>query len=406
MLGSSIIGTENTGCSGPNCTYMLEFDGPSFTCANITNFDTSWTSEAAICDVDLQRQDSTNEGGNNCSWFTSYWDGMGSQLQYRAYAFNQSSVMEVVYRYFKPGIINQYSSPAEWDAQHPHQDLHDVFDIYAFRCTSWRSHYRLNISFVSGIQTILERTVTPIESVAPLDANNLISTAAIDGSTGYITQNAAEGRRASHQLQRDLVFGFIAGKAWMLARDGRFLYQDSHLQETSLVEVQQLQDGPPQLAFPVRDLMKRLVEIYENVTISMISSRQLVNAVQVDSNCTEYSTISVYWYNPPRLSLAYGITAGSAMLACVVGWVAVWANKGSGNFTFSTFLLATRNTALDRYLYGAHGLDLRNLGKVELMYGMTPSEVVGSQHPTTPRYAFGVAGEVTPLGMMELRGHV
>lgn len=402
MLGSSIVGTENTGCSSPNCTYMLEFDGPSFVCANITGFSTSWTSQAAICDVDLQHQQDPNSG-NNCSWFTSYWDGMGSQFQFRAYAFNQSSDMEVVYRSFKPGFIDQYSSPRDWHEQHPNQDLHDIFDISAFRCTSWRSHYRQNVSFVNGIQTILERTVTPIERVPPLDASNNISTEVPDSSTGYITRNATEGRRASYQLQRDHVFGYIAGKAWMLLDDGRLLFQDSRVHETSLVEVQQLLGRPPQLGFPVRDLMQRLVEMYENVTISMISSRQLVNAVQVGTTCTEYNIISVYWYEPSRLALAYVITAGFAALGCVVGWVFVWANNGSGNFTFSTFLLATRNAALDQHLDRVHGCNIRNLGQVELMYGVTPSDVVNSQPLTAPRYAFGVVGQVAPLRVRELK---
>ncbi|TDZ21196.1 hypothetical protein Cob_v005686 [Colletotrichum orbiculare MAFF 240422] len=105
-----------------------------------------------------------------------------------------------------------------------------------------------------------------------------------------------------------------------------------------------------------------------------------------------------YHYRTSILVGVYGVLVSLALLGIVVGSLAVRRNGGvSRDMRFSSIVEATRGTALDKLSWGGsasdYGNDYGDPRRVKVGYGMLTE--YESTSPLSPRFGFGVKGDVT-----------
>jgi len=141
-------------------------------------------------------------------------------------------------------------------------------------------------------------------------------------------------------------------------------------------------------------LARAIEDLATNVTISMMTSSDLISPNATMAQVTLNSTRNIYIYRPFLLLLSYGIALLLTIPSVSLGIYAFHSNGVAHSNAFSAIIATTRNPRLDVLLeensFGAFPLD-KEAAKLRLRYGGVEN---GKQRR---RAAFGMADEVTEL---------
>ncbi|KAJ7503809.1 hypothetical protein B0H11DRAFT_1984326 [Mycena galericulata] len=112
---------------------------------------------------------------------------------------------------------------------------------------------------------------------------------------------------------------------------------------------------------PSPDIPGLLTSLLSNFTIGLMAAN--VSDTATHTPCVEAATLAIYVYHPRTLWAPYAAAAFAALLAALVGFRAIWANKSTVDTNFTTMIEVTRNAALDE-------VPGEDPGRVRLRYGL------------------------------------
>lgn len=119
--------------------------------------------------------------------------------------------------------------------------------------------------------------------------------------------------------------------------------------------VETLSIAPNWSSYSVPDFQDGMVELFQNVTLSMLNFPTLrqhsSTADFVPSTVTTYP--AVYDYQPLRLWIAYGVSIVLTIMCAIAGLFAIKSNGASYSNKFSTFVRTTKNTNVYNLVSGA-----------------------------------------------------
>ncbi|TGO45437.1 hypothetical protein BCON_0391g00010 [Botryotinia convoluta] len=118
--------------------------------------------------------------------------------------------------------------------------------------------------------------------------------------------------------------------------------------------------GKPQFMCRNRTLGRAIVDLYQNITISMLSATQLTRST------------NIYQYNSRNLILSYSIAAFIAFMSIIIGILSCISNGVAHSTAFSALVATTRNLELDAlskgHCMGSLPLD-KEMAKTRLRFG-------------------------------------
>jgi hypothetical protein len=140
-------------------------------------------------------------------------------------------------------------------------------------------------------------------------------------------------------------------------------------------------------ATPKRDLRKQFEVLHQNLTLSLLSNKELRPYTKVATECLQSVSRNIYKYEPRVLLASYGAVILVTIIALTLGLIAMIHNGVPSDTTFSRIMLTTRNTTLDKLARGQGlGEPTKELLKTKIKFGVVEG------HP-----GFGVKGETLTL---------
>ena len=94
-------------------------------------------------------------------------------------------------------------------------------------------------------------------------------------------------------------------------------------------------------------LLNATEQLFQNITIGMLSNPQFTSPIGQETNITMYSPQNVYVYSRYRLVAAYVAAIGVTLLSIVLGCRAIVQNGVSYTNNFSSIISATRGNNID-----------------------------------------------------------
>lgn len=267
-------------------------------------------------------------------------------------------------------------------------------DVQNILCTPYNATYKVDIIFVNGYPSF---SLKSLELQSPLDESKKDWSYAnsADSVKPYGMAEAFENWAAMSLIQG--IYNVFLGEI-LYDSNNDINSENTTITSTKLAVVW---PDPATNSMYMKlgldfasDLHLGIEQLAQNVTMSLFAFSSHTTIVTTE---TTYMFI-VFQYARRTLIVTY-LVAGVAALLCVfVGMVALWQNGVASDITFSRVLVTTRNPTLDHLSHGAWlgGLPFpRDLLKTKLRFGgLKIVDKVGdvSNHP-----GLGTADEVVPL---------
>ncbi|KAH6990545.1 hypothetical protein BKA56DRAFT_210142 [Ilyonectria sp. MPI-CAGE-AT-0026] len=343
-----------------NCSYSVEFYGPSISCAAIP------------IDSPLSKRVHTPQFSSQP--ITSYVGfvplGQGNQTKQFQAIWGLNETMKDSTSFAT--IDQSYSSD-------DHARLFVIvpgFQVVAnetFECGLYNSSYVVDFAFENGQQDVTVRNMTRI--------NGVTSSTMSDGLNLDVPKVAAT---AIFQVLSNLLVGTLTYSQY-----GFITATNTHITSTILMQTLEMKrlaqstiglDGEPteEQSLANMTMSKALEQVVTNTTLSLFSNSFFlqnettasIGEVKVRTSQNEYV------YKPRNLAIAYGISASLTFSVVVIGFVCIWVSSLSFGSSFSTILRTTRNPELDTLLENDE-----NRGAEPLPRGIARSKL-GFQHLT------------------------
>ena len=324
---------------GLNCTYEIEFTGPSWQCTRAEN-------------VDDPRAPWKPEYGDGSFW---YWGnyGDGSNLTVTASNASQLIYSPVYYaglnsstNQFWAGFAAGFTRGLDPSEGRLGESLREILDMQVYSCQVANTSYTVDVEFVNGVQSNTIRKAVPFSTFD-------ISPQGWQGEGSYTVAGDKYEQSLPIALQ-DIVgmytpmINYLSG--WIY-RDPRYeLVTNTSLGLvppliTDLPIYNEYATETPYL--PSRDLGKLLEELSHNLTISLISDPDLLITTTALTTCERQHTQSVWKFNWRPLVAAYATGLGVTLICLVIGAYALSVNGVAHDTSFSSVVRTTRNGGLD-----------------------------------------------------------
>ncbi|PSR79068.1 hypothetical protein BD289DRAFT_375946 [Coniella lustricola] len=351
----------------PNSSYTIQFYGPAARCENLeiaTSNSTLYTGAA----TSLQEAwDLTMTGLLNSTM----------QISYAAASTEQLASVEMPSHFF----VNIGGA----------RDLASEQSSSNYSCHYWNTSYTVDFTFDNGVQSA---NIQKLQYVAPLNisSGNLLYEYA-PGQIQYWTMFTA----LMDILATQIGFGST----------GSFFGSDSGVVKSGIAACPEIRygfnDTDPYFAPLFDDWMCRagsvpraIEDLSRNITLSILSSTLLSN--QTIADVSSFHSANFYTYNWKNLVMAYAVAIVVATICAIVGLHALLANGYSAGANFSSIMLSTRNSDLDRIARG-HCLGKTPLADdiktIILRYGIL--EATSNEYQYEPHAAFGFKSKVRTL---------
>lgn len=372
MLGGSYL-TWPSPCGG-NCTYAIQFQGPSYKCE-----DANYVNLTQVVNATLTTELQSSEN----LWNRWLWLAAEDTEQFRFdVQWRDNAATIVPTDLIGTGNVTQNIS-----------------------CTLYQATYDLNVTYRNNVQSVITGVV-PGEEITFASVGS--------GDDGAITPNLTNPMNTTLTPETGAQYPGVTVLELLLRQNLRALKDalvlpltgylgtpDFHtvprfntiVDQSSLVTAV-LNSGN---AIDYNISAARVEELLQNVTLSMLS----ISPANVNTAVVQTSIINFYaFHRPLNLLLPYFITLAVALLFVVMGLLALKSNGVSAsNGGFLQILTTTRaSETLDRVavkssLGGRENVS-RELEEMQVLYGELPSKE-GST--AVQRFGFGLLSEVRPL---------
>lgn len=212
-------------------------------------------------------------------------------------------------------------------------------------CTLYNATYVVSVNFDSGIQDV------KIDGLKLLNATKFRQGGRVDTYPDSFVHNVPEVRSylAYMEIVGELLLGMLYTRDLPRTTSTRVL-------ETELAFTDELYPlyvnftGSKILSRPLRPLKDTLEELFQNMTLSLLTMPELRSSQPTMSNVTISHTHNAYRYNAPRLFLAYGAATAGTLLTVVTGLYSLVITGTSYSNKFSTVVRVARDQAIDVHI--------------------------------------------------------
>jgi hypothetical protein len=344
------LASVNNCGKGWNCTYEVNFEGPSYKCEEVANSSltdaehlhasgapfnlTALAPEGSfvyIANVDIgdyaSPQTATNDKGEPLEITPNLGVFQTEPVLWIGYSVNTSEMYEPSSPYF-----------AKWGNVHIPR---------IFRCEAYHTNYSAKVDYTDVIQTasITNRTfISPIVSTTmelSADGSELIATP----TTNYVRPNDDVQKyklTATYHAMCSLLRNFLRGT---ISRETTFQVTKSDISETRLID--------PLNSYPIADLMNQTQSFFEDMIITLLSEPRLIVASTTSVFCERSRYVNAYVYQPKFLWIGYAIAVALTFAFLLVGAWSIFQNGVASDTLFSRIMVTTRNPTIDRLSVGA-----------------------------------------------------
>lgn len=299
-----------------NVSYSTKFFGPAIQCNNAS---------AELTDVAVSHINITGSGGGY--FYVSFVGGDDHQL-FNTSGFTcsdsntcgrtNSDLSEVAFK-----NLDSVSTDAA--------RLYVLLGRNLTECNLYNATYDVSFNFTGVYQSI---KINNVEFHNPMVAN---LTEESCGQGGYFVERCLD---YSTQIAYQSIMEAY-GSLFVGALVGHFT---AYQRYQTVIET--LSIAPNWSSYSVPEFQNSMVELFQNVTLSMLNFPTLrQDASTADFVPTTVTTYpAVYDYQPLRLWIAYGVSILLTIFCAIIGLFAIKSNGASYSNKFSTFVRTTRNT--------------------------------------------------------------
>lgn len=351
----------------PNSSYTLDFYGPAVQCEDMATATRNNTLSTGVAASLQEAWDLAMTGLLNSTMQVSYAAASPVQL---------ASVEMPSHLFVNTGgagdaIFGQTSSN--------------------YSCHYWNTSYTVDFKFDNGVQST---KIQKLQYVAPLKI-----------SSGDLVDDYSPGQIQYWAMVTALMDILVAQIG--LGSTATLYGGDSGVVQPGIAACPEMRygfnDTDPSFAPLFDDWMCRagsvpraIEDLSQNITLSIFSSALLSN--ETTAELSRRRTANFYAYNWSNLLIAYVVAISVTAICALVGLLALLVNGYSAGDNFSSIMLSTRNTELDRIARG-HCLGqtplVDDIKKIVLRYGILEPRSHESQR--RPHAAFGFRSNVRNL---------
>jgi hypothetical protein len=324
---------------GPNCTYEIQFIGPSWQCTQIEDVDDPrapwkpqfsgsywyWGEYGDGSNITV-----TQDNSDNLLYSPVYYGGLNAST-------NQ----------FWAGFAAGFTRGLDPSDGLLGKSLREILDVQAYYCQVVNSSYTMQVNYHNGLQNNTLHKSDPFSTFQ-------ISPEGWAGRGSYTVPN--KGYLQSLPIPLQDVVGMYTPMINMLSgyinRDPRY----ELVANTSLGLVPSLITNLPINVtyasetpyIPRRDLGSLLQELSHNLTISLMSNPSLLVTSSTTVPCHRTVTETVWKVDWLPIVVAYSTGLGVALICLVLGAHALVVNGVAHDTSFSSVVRTTRNEELNR----------------------------------------------------------
>ncbi|KAH7156799.1 hypothetical protein EDB81DRAFT_787984 [Dactylonectria macrodidyma] len=347
-----------------NCSYSVEFYGPSLSCGY------------------LPRDDPLYDRIDSADFSSTMISFVGFVPQTSPEHLNISRAYDTMYglnvtvdRGLTSGLITLDTSYTSTDHARIYVVVPNVYGAAntTIECGLYNSSYVVDFSFTNGQQDVTVRNRTRLNGVTWSSGG--ITTSYNVQQVAYTAIINALGNLLVGTLRRSQ-YGYITARNTLIT--STILMQTTEMQRLLAVTQSFFDDAPEKLSLRNMTMSRALEQIVANTTLSLFSNSYFlqndttaaIGKVQVRTSQNEYI------YKPRNLFIAYSISVGLTFSVVIIGFICIWVSSLSFGSSFSTILRTTRNPELDFLLRNDE-----NRGAEPLPKGIAKSKL-GFQHLT------------------------
>jgi hypothetical protein len=225
-------------------------------------------------------------------------------------------------------------------------------------CSLWNSTYDVNFNFSSGVR---QTTVTRTRDKHPVGVEwleNVTSTAQFDPVRygpvlNYQAVMECLGKLLVGSVYKELAYGHIYETGSALQTDLAYTKElfpvyNSTI-NTTMTYNKAVLDARNSQHYQ-RPLAGVIEEMFQNMTMALLSKNTFLGHATVDTNVTVQATANTYVYSPRNLVLSYCFAIVFSFVTVVPGLVSLWNGGSSYSNKFSTTMRTTCGPALSRLL--------------------------------------------------------
>ncbi|KAH7155246.1 hypothetical protein B0J13DRAFT_582323 [Dactylonectria estremocensis] len=347
-----------------NCSYSVEFYGPSLSCGYLP-----------LDDPIYDRIDGPQFGSQPMIAFVAF-------VPQTSNVINGTETDDAVYGLNVTVDRGLTTNLITLDTSHSSTDHAKIFVVVpssygiantTIECGLYNSSYAVDFSFTNGQQDVIVRNRTRLNGVTWSSGG--ITTSYNVQQVAYTAIMNALGNLLVGTLRRSQ-YGYITPRNTLVT--STILMQTEEMQRLLAVTQSFFDDAPERLSLRNMTMSRALEQVVTNTTLSLFSNSYFlqndttaaIGKVQVRTSQNEYI------YKPRNLFIAYGISVGLTFSVVVIGFICIWVSSLSFGSSFSTILRTTRNPELDSLLRNDE-----NRGAEPLPKGIAKSKL-GFQHLT------------------------
>ncbi|KAK7419752.1 hypothetical protein QQX98_003124 [Neonectria punicea] len=324
-----------------NCSYSVEFYGPSLSCASIRE-DSALSKR--VHSYDFTTANRLSYLGFVPQTTPTDLDEEGSKQLDAIYGLN--ATLNTTLR----GLVATYDiSKTSTD----HARLYVVVPNAdgtantTIECGLYNSSYLVDFTFKNDQQDIVVRNSTRVNGVTSSQ------------NSFYEPQSVAQ---VAYTAILDALGGLLVGTL-RLSQYGYITSASTHITSTILMQTEEMQrlaavtrasddDRSEEQTLASMTMREALEQLVTNTTLSLFSNSFFLQNDTVASagNVKIRTPQNAYAYKPRNLLIAYGISVFITVVVVLVGFICIWLSSLSFGSSFSTILRTTRNPELDALL--------------------------------------------------------
>ncbi|KAI0863438.1 hypothetical protein F4860DRAFT_468271 [Xylaria cubensis] len=337
-----------------SCNYSMELAAPAFSCQKRSDFGgnnpPANRSQLSPTGLLYTAYSSIDEGE---SGRPLAWDNMPSTAQ-------------------ELGLFTEV--PSLWVGWITHSD---GYHSHIAECILYNATTSLDVTFSGDDVSIIQTAISYISPLLPEGSSKSPLDSDYQQFSGYYGASYLFRNFLFGNLTADTTYGFI---------DATDAAQTNWFEATSGITLS-------------NDFATTIEHSFRDLFISMLSATKLHSQIASSVSCSVTENVLVWNYAPFWLVLSYSIALGLNVIAVIIGIYCFRKNGCSMNTTFSTFVVTTRSTDLDklseRQLLGYWPINEEILS-AKVRFG----ELVGSPDQNDPlpsRTAFAFPNNVQPI---------
>ncbi|CAH0047361.1 unnamed protein product, partial [Clonostachys solani] len=366
----------------PNCSYTVEFYGPSLSCGSPSagiSFETKVDSLIAGSSSSTSLQSGIGYVGfvpqrANTTLTTSLEDDALAGLD-RTLETPHATDIDTIDRSQAHDYAKLYVVAPDWDGLAGN----------TIECGLYNSSYTVDLDYRNGQQNISVKSLERVNGVTAEPAFEDCGGGACSVSVvAYISMMDAMGRLLLGHLKVSDVGSLIPTRTQISTTVLMQTAEMQRLHRRTIVAGNKFTPEP--LSIANITMTDALEQLFLNFTLSLFSDSYLL---QNQSSASEGMVLvrapqNVYAYDSRNLFIAYGVGICVDLVVVVVGLLCVWTSSGSYMSAFSTILRTTRNPSLDTVIQHDDGSGTwpmsTRLAKLKVILQESPSRTELGKH--------------------------